>query len=446
MKSKNKIVIIGGGSNAWTPIIVKDMLLTESLRNAEYVLYDINVEAADLNKAFLDKLSGLLKIDSNITVTGNKAAALKDADYVLITISTGGLDAMEHDIKIPEKYGIYHTVGDTQGPGGWARSIRNFGAFVDIANSLNKYCPGAMVLNYTNPMAVLTDVLQQLCKGPVIGLCHGLLENIYFLKELYQAKSEDEIHLKYAGLNHFFWITEGRVGDINIISDLRKKLQTKSITDLLKIDHSDPMGFKSGRYVADELFRMTNYLPYLGDRHTCESFPWFITNKKNLSKYKIKRTTISERRKKFKDREDGLKRMLKGEIDNKLYIERSPETAANIIDAHSTGKQFIDVGNVKNIGQISNLPLGTVVETACLIDKNGVTPLYYGELPDSIVGLIKPLAYVFNLTAKACFENSEELALQALRLDPTCSHLNWDQIKEMGQRLLQAHAKYVSLR
>ncbi|HBG26919.1 MAG: hypothetical protein A2Y10_10570 [Planctomycetes bacterium GWF2_41_51] len=445
MKSKIKIVIIGGGSNAWTPLIIKDMLLTESLQDVEYVLYDINKKPADLNKAFLDKLSKLLKIESNIITTSNKAHALKDANYVIITISTGGLDAMAHDIAIPEEYGIYHTVGDTQGPGGWARSIRNFGAFVDISNSLNKYCPGAMVLNYTNPMPVLTDVLQQLCTGPVIGLCHGLFENIHFLQELYGAKSEDEIYLKYAGLNHFFWITEGRVGNIDIIADLRKKLQTKSITDLLKIDHSDSMGFKSGRYVADELFRMTNYLPYLGDRHTCESFPWFITNKKNLRKYNIKRTSISNRRKMFKDREDALKRMLKGEINDK-YLERSRETAADIINAHLTGKKFIDVGNVKNKGQISNLPLGTVVETACMIDKNSVTPLNYGALPDSIVGLIEPLAYVFNLTVKACFENNRELALQALRLDPVCSHLNCDQIKEMGQRLLQAHEKYVSLR
>ena len=441
---KPKIVIIGGGSNAWTPNIVKDMLLTGSLAGAEYVLYDINKKAADLNKAFLDKLSKELKLESNIIATDNKASALKGADYVLITISTGGLNAMAHDLAIPEDYGIYHTVGDTQGPGGWARSIRNFDAFIDIANSLNKYCPDAMVLNYTNPMIFLTDILQQLCKGPVIGLCHGLFENISFLKALYKAKSEDEVYLKYAGLNHFFWITQGRVGNVDIIADLRKKLKTRSITDLLKSSHKDPMGFKSGRYVADELFRMTGYLPYLGDRHTCESFGWFITSKKNMRKYKIKRTSSDDRKKTFNEREKALKKMVKGKID-KHYFMQSRETAADIINAHLTGEQFIDVGNLKNIGQVSNLPMGTVVETACLIDKNGITPITYGALPDCIAALMEPLANVFNMTVKACLERDKELALQALRLDPTCSHLTWDQVNEMGERLLKAHKKFITI-
>ena len=177
------------------------MLLTKSLKDAEFVLYDINKKTADLNKIFLDKLSGQLNIQSNIVSTDNKAFALKGANYVLITISTGGLEAMAYDLSIPEEYGIYHTVGDTQGPGGWARSIRNFNAFVD-----------------------------------------------------------------YAGLNHFFWITEAKIGKKDIIQDLRKglrkKLKNRTITDLLKIDHKDPMGFKSGRYVADELFRMRTKKDY----------------------------------------------------------------------------------------------------------------------------------------------------------------------------------------
>ena len=129
--AKNKIVIVGGGSNAWTPNIVKDMLLTPGISKAEYVLFDINLETAQTNKKFLNKVAKQLGLKTNIVVTDNQQVALTGADYVIITISTGGLDAMAHDLAIPEEYGIYHTVGDTTGPGGWARLMRNFDIFVN---------------------------------------------------------------------------------------------------------------------------------------------------------------------------------------------------------------------------------------------------------------------------------------------------------------------------
>ena len=349
---------------------------------------------------------------------------------------------MTYDLAIPEEYGIYHTVGDASGPGGWARSIRNYAAFVDLANKINKYCPEAFVLNYTNPMIFLTDILQQMCKGPVIGLCHGLFENIEVLKGLYKVNDERELHLKYAGLNHFFWITEAKYKRIDIVPDLKKKLKTKTISDLVLRSKADPMGFKSGRAVADELFRITGVIPYFGDRHTCEYFSWFITNKKNLRKYRIKRTSIEERIKQFNKRAGYLRKFIKGKIPE-YYFKRSRETAADIIDAHFSGKQFIDVGNVKNIGQISNLPLGTVVETACIIDKNGVTPLSFGVLPDTVACFCEPYARVYNMTVKACIEKDKDMALQALRLDPVCAHLNWQQIKEMGNKLLKVHKRFI---
>ena len=146
-----KILIVGGGSNAWTVRLVRDMLLTEGLEDAQYVLYDIDVKASDLTKAFLDKLGPALGVKATFVSTDDKRRAFRGADYVIITISTGRLPAMAHDLAIPEDYGIYHTVGDTTGPGGWARLIRNFGPFVELADLMNRHCPGAVVLNYSNP-------------------------------------------------------------------------------------------------------------------------------------------------------------------------------------------------------------------------------------------------------------------------------------------------------
>ncbi|MDP7636345.1 MAG: hypothetical protein QF577_02225 [Phycisphaerae bacterium] len=444
MTSKPKIVIVGGGSNSWTPNIVRDMLLTDSLSNAEYVLFDINKQASDLTKAFLDKLAGRLGLTPRIVSTDNRTRALKDADYIIITISTGGLKAMAHDLAIPDEYGIYHPVGDTCGPGGWARFIRNFDVFVSLARDMNRCAPGAIVLNYSNPMTTLTDVLARLFKGPVVGLCHGLFGNLDFIKRLYNLKSEDEIAAKYAGLNHFFWITEARAGGIDVIADLTRRLRRQELGGLLKGKYADAMGWTSGRKLATELFRQTGVMPYVGDRHTSEFFSCYITSRKNMKKYGIERTNMSQRRKAYTDRTKRLQKMIKGRIDQE-YFDRSRETAADIIAAHWQGKVFIDVGNVPNVGQISSLPHGVVVETAVRVDRNGFTPLTFGPLPEPVQSMVAPWAAVFTMWVDACFKKDKELALQALRLDPICSHMTGRQVNEMGRRLLTVHKRYITV-
>jgi alpha-galactosidase len=440
-----KIVFVGGGSVAWTPNIVKDLLLTPALSDAEYVLYDINKAASDLTKAYLDKLCGELGVKPTITSTDQRAVAFKKANYIVITVSTGGLDAMAHDLKIPQSYSIYHTVGDTAGPGGWARLIRNFAPFVSMAQDINRYAPGAVVLNYTNPMATLTDVLSRICDGPVVGLCHGLFESLWFIKRYYKVESEDDIAVRYAGINHGFWIDQAKVRGKDVIPELRKVLEKKSFTDLLAEIHKDSAGHSSPkREVATELFRQTGLMPYLGDRHICEWYNCYITDKKQLERYGIIRTSIADRRRNFKRAQTNIKKMIKGAIPEDRK-KRSRETAADIINAHSQGKVFIDVGNVPNIGQIANLPLGAVVETAVRVDANGFSPIAFGELPDQVVGMIEPHCQVYQMVVDACFEGDKELALQALRLDPVSSHLNGKQVREMGERLLKAHAKFIPM-
>ena len=142
------------------------------------------------------------------------------------------------------------------------------------------------------------------------------------------------------GLNHFFWITGAKYKKIDIFENFKRKLKNKTISDLLPKGKADSMGFSSGRAVADELYRMTGFIPYLGDRHTCEYFSWFITNKKNMRKYKIKRTSIEERVKGFNERANSLKKNIKGKISGH-YFKRSRETAADIIDAHFYHHKFL---------------------------------------------------------------------------------------------------------
>ncbi|MBN1553411.1 MAG: hypothetical protein JXA11_01600 [Phycisphaerae bacterium] len=445
MSKRCRIVFVGGGSNAWIPNIVKDMFLTPAISDAEFVLLDINKPAADLNKIYLEKLARTLEVNPNIVATSNQAAAFQGADYVVITISTGGMKAMAHDLAIPEDYGVYHTVGDTSGPGGWARFLRNFSVFKKLAEDINRHAPGAVVLNYSNPMVTLTDTLARICEGPVIGLCHGLFENLRFFHKFYKAGSEDEIIVKYAGLNHFFWITEAKVGRRDIIADMKRRIRTQSFSDMLRGVLKDDFGFHSHREVATELFRQTGVLPYLGDRHTCEYFPWYITNKKNMREYKIVRTSVKERQQQFNKRAKNLKRLVGLKKFDRDKISRSRETAADIVEAHWSGKTFIDVGNTPNVGQVSNLPSGAVLETAVRVDRNGITPVTFGPLPPAVRAMCEPWTRVFTMVVDACFQKDKNLAFQALRLDPVCSHLNGKQVTQLGQRLLQVHKPFIKV-
>jgi len=439
-----KITFVGGGSYAWTPRIVCDMLLTPGLADAEYVLLDIDKKTSDLTKAYLEELSKRIGIKGKFVSTNNQTKALQGADYVIITISTGGLEAMAQDLAIPEKFGIYHTVGDTCGPGGWSRTIRNFDVFANLANAFNEHCPKAMILNYTNPMITLTDVLARMCEGPVIGLCHGLFENLEFIKRYYKLESEDEIAVKYAGINHFFWITEAKARGVDVMADMTRLMKTKGFTQLRAAANLvDPLGHKSNREVATELFRQTGIMPYLGDRHTCEWFPRYITSKDAIKKYKILRTPIRDRYKWRSDAEKHLKKQIAGKGWEK-EIKRTRETAADIIEAHSQGRVFIDVGNVPNIGQVSNLPLGAVVETAVRVDRNGLSPITFGELPEQIRSMIDPWCSVLTMVVDALFAGDKKMAMRALRQDPICAGLTDPQVEEMGNRLLGAHKKFIS--
>lgn len=437
-----KITFVGGGSYAWTPRIVTDMLQTPGLAKAQYVLFDINKKASDLTKAALERYTERLGISADIISTDNQTHALQGADYVVITISTGGLAAMSHDLAIAEKFGIYHTVGDTCGPGGWSRTIRNFDVFANLGRACNKLCPNAVILNYTNPMIMLTDILSRVCHAPVIGLCHALFENLAFFKQFYKLQSEDDIAVKYAGINHFCWITEAKTGTVDVMRDLTRRLKTTSFTDLRRSKWMDAEGFSSSREVATELFRQTGAMPFLGDRHTCEWFSRYITNRAAMKKYKIVRTTIADRIQRRKRHENSLKKIVNDGWT--APIKRSRETAADIINAHSQGRAFIDVGNVPNIGQVSNLPLGAIVETAVRIDRNGFSPIAFGALPEPVHAIIEPWCRVLTMVVDALFKKDLRMAKQALRLDPICAGLNDRQVDEMGNQLLRAHRKYIS--
>lgn len=438
-----KITVVGGGSVLWAPTLLRDIVLTPELGDADIVLYDLDRPAAETAGAFLTKLARQVGAAATFTASDDPKS-MAGSGYVIIIVATGGLDAMGQDLAIAEEFGIYHTVGDTAGPGGWARLIRNFDAFVEIAEHIERYAPGAFVLNYTNPMSMLTDVLSRLCSGPVIGLCHSLFENLELLQRLHKLDRVDRITHRSAGINHFYWTTEAVTDTgVDILADLRQRVKDQSLTHVFAEKHEDLAGFSSQREVATDLFRLTGFLPYMGDRHTCEFSAAYLTDPERMKTFRLVRTTITDRKNRQAKHRQRLKALVDGPIDP-VYTKRTSETAADIIAAHAQGRTFIDVGNVPNVGQIENLPRGLVVETMVRVDRLGVTPLAFGPLPGVVRGLIEPYGQVYPMTVEACFHGDKHMAVEALRLDPVCAPLTSAQVQGLADRLLGAHKRFIT--
>src|SRR3954451_1066723 len=153
--AKTRICFVGGGSYQWTPKLLTDIALTKGL-SGTIVLHDVAPGPMEEMQRLGRKIIDEARADVSIETSGDLHEALKDAEFVIVTITTGGLEAMRKDLDIPLRYGIYQSVGDTVGPGGLSRALRNVPTLLHIAKTMEQVCPNAWMLNLTNPLTVLT--------------------------------------------------------------------------------------------------------------------------------------------------------------------------------------------------------------------------------------------------------------------------------------------------
>ena len=357
---------------------------------------------------------------------------------MLITISTGGLEAMRPDLEIPEQYGIFHTVGDTAGPGGWSRALRSIPVFARYADEIKALSPNAYVLNYTNPMGALTKVLSdRLRQGRVIGLCHGLFEFHIVMRQIFSLESEKDVEVRFGGLNHFFWMLDFAIGGREGYALLRKKMGRRPLYELMDAIPREIGGWTPGNRLASELFDNYGYLPYTADRHICEFFSCYTTNKELMERFGLERTTIADRESYYARLRNQLSRFTSGE--ETLSNTPSREAAADIIAAVTLDRGFTDVVNMVNVGQIANLPQRAVVETMGYVDAGGASALAVGALPEPIRALCEPHARVQIRTVEAALSGDLDGALMALAADPCCAHMTVSDIKKMGRELMDAN-------
>jgi alpha-galactosidase len=439
--AKCKVVFLGGGSYQWGIGISRDLLVKKDLDGSELVLLDLNLPAARDIKRGIDRLQAKAGTHWKVSITDERRKAFKNADFVILCISTGALDSMQYDVDIPWRYGIHQPVGDSIGPGGLNRALRNIPVYVDICRDILDICPHAWVLNLSNPMTTLTRATERLMgTGKVVGLCHEVYGTPHHVR--FYSGISDTLELVTAGINHCLWLVEARHKGRDIYPRLREAAQDKELVrkhyrtlnapapDKSWSDRMMPKSVAAelntrfendwnGDCIRRELLRTTGYLPVAGNRHTCEFFGHFTQDPDHFRKYWHGHfTTIEERRTGW------LPNMIAhtmGIVNGTRELDLNPscEPVAPIIDAMVNGKTwYMPAGNMGNRGQITNLPLNANVETPCVVTSAGVNPVTVGPLPPSLHAALAGHVTRQEMIVEAALTADRDMILAALISDP----------------------------
>ena len=427
-----KIAFLGAGSTVFAKNVLGDCLNVPSMREAQIVLVDLDPERLHDSEVMLKNINRTL--GSGATITSCQAAdariGLAGADFVVNAIQVGGYEpSTVIDFEIPKRFGLRQTIGDTLGIGGIFRALRTIPVMLDYCHIIEEVAPDALLLNYTNPMAMLTGGILKGSAVRTVGLCHSVQDCAYHLCRELDMPSDD-LKWQIAGINHQGWLLSVSRHGVDLYPEIRRRAELPE--------------FKLRDAVRFELMKWFGHYVTESSEHTSEYVPWFI---------KAKAPELIER---FRVPLDEYPRRCIGQIDHwkKMRTEltadtplehrRTTEYASYIIDAVLTGVPFTFGGNVLNKGLITNLTNNCCVEVMCVADRNGITPTFVGDLPSQCAALTRTNVNVQELTIEAALTRQKQYIYQAALLDPhTAAELTIDEIVAMCDALIKAHGSYL---
>lgn len=419
-----KIAYIGGGSRGWAWKLMSDLAVAKDI-SGRVDLYDIDYEAACHNEIIGNKFNNASGADTKWTYCARKhiGDALTGADFVIISILPGTFDEMESDVHTPEKYGIYQSVGDTTGPGGIIRALRTIPMMEVIARAIEKYCPKAWIINYTNPMALCIRSLYDTFPGiKAFGCCH----EVFGVQDLIgraigEAAGEiitdhKAIKVNVVGVNHFTWITDARYRDIDANEIYRSFAERNYLCGIEKKDPSST--FESSHRVKFDLYKRYGVIAAAGDRHLAEfcEGSWYLKNEEQVKEWGFALTPVSWRKEDLKERMARSRRLRNGEEE--VSIQETGEDGVKQIRALLGLGDLTTNVNLPNRGQIPNLPLGIVVETNATFRDDSVDPVFAGPVPEGVWQLVSRSADSQVMVARAARERNLDLAFRAFANDP----------------------------
>lgn len=431
-----KFVFIGAGSLDFTRDLVRDILTFDSFKDCEICLMDIDVKRLNYSRKGVEKIIAKGNYPAKVTATTNRLEALKDADGVLITVLQGGVEVWRHDIEIPKKYGVDICVGDTRGPAGIFRFLRTAPVLLDIIRDVEKVCPKAIVLNYTNPMAMLVSYLQAQTKVNVTGLCHSVQGTAAMLAGWIGADVKD-IEYTCAGINHQAFYMDYRWKGEDAYPLLREAIKRPEIANEEK--------------VRIEMFKYLQYFPTESSGHNSEYNPWFRKRQDLIEKYCENGTGWNPGEyayilKEYLERETTWEKEYTDWLENgEVELDRGEEYASHIFNAiMGNHEPFYFNGNIRNDRYITNIMDGACVEVPVVATKQGITPIKRLALPEHIAALVSHSARLEELAVSGAIEGDPYKIFAAILMDPlTASVLSMSEIRDMVSEMFEMNREYL---
>lgn len=449
-----KIAYIGGGSRGWAWGLMSDLASAQDMNGSVY-LYDIDYEAAKNNEKIGNSIA---EVDGCQSIWKYKAVpqigeALSGADFVVISILPGTFDEMESDVHAPEEYGLYQSVGDTSGPGGIVRAMRTVPMMEEIAKAIEKYCPKAWVINYTNPMTVCIRTLYKTFPGiKAFGCCHEVFGTQKVLQDAVKEElglevERDEVKVNVVGVNHFTWLTSAQYRNIDLYPVYRayaEKYRDNGVGQEAGANWvSSANYFLCLQKVKFDLFLRYGVIAAAGDRHLAEFCPgdWYLKDPESVNAWRFGLTPVSWRKEDLKARLEKSRKLLSGEM--KFELNKTGEEGVHQMRALLGLCDLVTNVNLPNYGQIPNLPLGAVVETNAAFRADCVQPVMAGPIPQSIQPLISRVCAEQEILVDGCIERNKEKVFQAFAGDPLV-RLPLDKARELFDKMVANTEKYVS--
>ncbi len=426
-----RIAIIGAGSVEFTRNIVADLCSFPELRGSFAIaLHDIDRERLEYSARAAESIVQRTGAGHRVEAHGDRRAALDGAAYAINEIAVGGYAATLRDFEIPRKYGLRQTIADTIGVGGIFRGLRTIPVMLGIGNDMAELCPDALLLNYTNPVAMLPwSVYAGTPFANVIGVCHSVRDTHRFLARTVGLAVED-VAFTTAGFNHQAWVL--RFEDRRTGEDLYPRLR--------EVIDADPLGL--GRRVRVEIYKRFGYFVTESSEHSSEYVPWFLGHDREVERFRIQIDEYVRRSdENLADWERTKAALDRGE---ELDVAPTSELASEIIRARETGIAAEVYGNVRNAGLIDGLPEDACVEVPCTADATGVRPHRVGALPPQCLALSRTFLNVVELTVRAGLEQRRDLVYAAALVDPNAAAtLTTEQLVEMCDALIAAHGDLI---
>jgi alpha-galactosidase len=432
-----KITFIGAGSLGFTRKLARDILTFPLLRDATLTLMDIDAERLDFIYRSVKRIIELGNYPAKVEATMDRAEALKDADVVLVTILAGGIDVWRHDIEIPKKYGVDTNIGDTRGPSGIFRALRTIPVMLDIAHDMERYCPDATMLNYTNPMVMLCRAMQHETDIQLTGLCHSVQGTAEMLAGWIGAPME-EITYTCAGINHMAWY-------------LKYEWKGQDAYPLIRQAITERAEVYNEEIVRNEMFLALDHYVTESSGHNSEYNWWFRKRPDLIEKYCIHGTGWNPGEyayilKSYEEREHNWRDEAKKWFasDTPISLERGHEYAAYIINALKGGEPFEFNGNVANTNLVTNLPQNACVEVPVWASRKGLSPVYVGALPPQCAMLTNLTSSLEEMAVEGALTGDPRLVYQAIAHDPlTAAVLSLAEIKQMVNEMFQQNREYL---